>query len=339
MALRITDDLTGALLGTVPDVTLPATFQMFVTNADAPYGGPVGSPFTVSQPSGPQPPALFLPTSAAQLQAAWQDAITNGYILQLDPKTKISDSQPISLTGVDFGQQPRGLNGNGACFVYTGDGPAVTIKSGASNSNRGMVLTALHLVGDYSKTTSTGLYVNCDAGASIYKFLGRDIYIDGFGVGMRTEANFFESLLDNLQIENCKGDCVQVADGPGQAIDGIISNITIQTPNCSRSGGYGIHCSTAKSVDVRGGSFINDVQGGILGEQGIRLIDGPNFENCGTAAITLLQAADAGVSVVNCSGSNTATYAGGPMTKLIVYSGVAGGLNQSGNQMYAGTVT
>jgi hypothetical protein len=338
MALRITDNATGALVGTIPDVTLPATFQMFVTNADAPYGGPVGAACTVNPPVNAAVPQLLKPTSAAQLQAAWQAAIGGGYILQLDPTTQISDSTPISLTGVDFGQQPRGLNGNGACFVYTGDGPAVTIKSGPANSNRGMVLTNFHIVGDYNKTTSTGLYINCDAGASIYKFLGRDIYIDGFGVGMRTEANFFESLLDNLQIENCKGDCLQVADGPGQAIDGIISNVTVQTPNCSRSGGYGIHCSTAKSVDVRGGSFINDVQGGILGEQGIRLIDGPNFENCGTAAITLLQAADAGVRVTNCSGSNTATYAGGPMTKLIVYSGAAGGLSQDGNQMYAGSV-
>jgi hypothetical protein len=293
-----------------------------------------GQPWPVPPPAG----QLFKPTSAAQLQAAWQAAIAAGYILHLDPTTAITDSTPIVVPGVDFGQQPRGLNGNGASFNYTGTGAAVTLQPGPSNNNRGMALTNFHIQGNNTAGT-TGLYFAVDSPVAFYKFTGRDIYVDGFGVGIRVEGNFFESLLDNMQVENCSGDGIQVADGPANTIAGIISNVTLLTPNLSRNGGYGLHLSTAKSVDVRGGSFINDVKGGIFAEQGERTIDGPNFENCGTAAITLSAAADAGCTVVNCSGSNTATFPGGPMTKLINYTGAAGGLYQAGNQMYAGTVT
>jgi hypothetical protein len=284
--------------------------------------------------------SFFKPMTAAQWQQGLQNAIAGGFLLMFDPTTAVVDSAPILVNGVDFGQQPRGMLGNGASFQYTGAGDAFTLKSGSVNGNRGMIFDNFHLVGNFNnpQTTSRGFVFDADSGASIYKLTCSRIFIDAFGIGMVDQGNVFESLFDNMQIENCLGDAWQIMDGPGNVIDGIISTLTLLTPNISRCGGWGLHLTTAKSVVVRGGQAINDVAGGILAENGIQLIDGFNAENCGTAAFDIRGAGDSGVVVTNSWGSNTATLPGGPMTTLIKYTGTAGGLTQTNNQMVNGTV-
>ncbi len=71
MTLKIVDGATGAVLGTVPDVTLPAYFQMFVTNADMQWGGPIGAPFTVTAALPPPPPPPSLPLVGSNSGIMW----------------------------------------------------------------------------------------------------------------------------------------------------------------------------------------------------------------------------------------------------------------------------
>jgi hypothetical protein len=87
----------------------------------------------------------------------------------------------------------------------------------------------------------------------------------------------FESSAYALSAKDCKGNGIEFSNAGG-----IISNMMVYGGNFSRCFGYGMAMlDGANSVDVIGGSFVNNSLGGISAPNGIRTVAFTNGENTG----------------------------------------------------------
>lgn len=287
----------------------------------------------------PIPPVVtggwYMPSSAADLQSKLQAALDNGKTLCTSPDMDLDVPAQISLTLRDVGGRTHGWNGFGGWLNWTANDAAQSIVkfTMAGPQNYGLMIEGIGMMGGLytGAENKAGFEVFADvAVGALYQFRFNDLVTRYCNTGMWFEGQIFEGTIGDPMAQACGDGMVFRMTG-----NQVMSNITVRTPNIRACSGWGIRLDGVKSVDVvAGGSFINDNAGGIWADQGIRTIDGPNFENCGVSAIRQDAAADGSSKVTNCSGSNTS----GGMPFLIDYRGPAAGLDQSGNSMYAGTV-
>lgn len=292
--------------------------------------------------------ATYMPASAADLQSKLQGALDNGKLLctSSDMLLEVPDTIDLLMRNNGFGA-PQGWRGNGGVLRWTGNDPAksvVRFKMGADQCYGIEVGDFMIDGGQWNLSASpvvwagrqckAGLEFSIDASVgAVYQFkvnnyVGRNFLTYALWI----EGEIYEGVIDSPWVHASNNGLMIKMGG---AVPGVISNITVRTPNLRGNGGWGMVLDGAKSVDVvAGGSFINNTLGGIWANQGIRLVDGPNFENCGPAGIRSDAAADGLTRVVNCCGSNTI----GNMPNLIDYRGPAGGLYQAGNFMFNGSV-
>jgi hypothetical protein len=309
------------------------TEAQFIASLKGPKGdtgpaGPAGS-------GGGSGGGLTKPTTKAGWQSAVQAGFDNCYIVQLDPTTNVTITGTIVLTAKDCGGKPHGLNGNGSTLASTDSSGNDIVKLTTNAPNRATVFGNLHISGGLYAGQISGncLTIQAAANLPIYKGTFRDLFVENCGKnGINIIGDVFESLFDNINAGNNRLDGVFISNGPGNA--GIISNLMFLAPNLSRNSGYGMHLGSVNgntppgSVDIKLGSFINNAKGGILAENGIRLVDSINCENSGLICVDVPRSAFMTRLVGNNAASQGTLFAlgGVPMRYTFRYHGPPGNL-------------
>lgn len=229
--------------------------------------------------------ALFKPKTASELQSAWQNAVDNRYVLQLDSTTKLQIDKTIQINVQDEGGKLHGLDGNHANFDSLINDGSPAIKIASVGPNRSMVLERFSLYGGgYDGRVSGGIVIQSGAGP-IYKMQIANVDVFWCTNGMSLIGDVYESVLREVRMEDNFEDGLVLIDN---GADKVISNLMIVQPYLSRNWGYGMRLGpSAHSADVTHGSFINNGKGGILAPNGIRSVAHTNFENSGFIAIDI----------------------------------------------------
>lgn len=276
---------------------------------------------------------VYKPTNQADFVTYVQDQLDNRCVAMLDPETSINITTPVTFTLGDSGGHLMGLKANGAKFSWAGGLSSVDmITFEADVSCRNLIIEGLSLYGAGYEGTQcdNGLVFKAPKDKAIYKAVIRDCVSAYFGAaGIVCKGDFYESLIINAQCENNLGDGLIIANGGD---GGIASNVMVVAPNLSRNLGYGLKLTSAHSVDVNLGSFIVNKLGGIYASNGIRYVNGVNFENSGLTGI-IVPTSDYITTVRDCHASSdgTTTAPGGTaMRYLIDYDGAAGKIQHSG---------
>lgn len=227
------------------------------------------------------------PTTTAQLQALWDDAAANKYVVRLAPGTKINLDQTIVIKQTGHDGSVWGVDGGFAQIDWVGAAGQDMFRVEGINGepNRGFVCVNFQFYGGGYDRAPAGacLRIYCPGGDNMayYKPTLQNLYTSYATNGFVFEGAVFEFSNINLHAENHRGDGM-VAISVGGA---IMSNVFTIAPNMSRNGGYGIN--TGWSHNVIMGSFIQNSKGGIFGPEGLRVGAFNNGENTGEALFFL----------------------------------------------------
>ena len=284
-------------------------------------------------------PGLARPATQAQLQALLQGAM-NGQSVMFDPATSVTVSSTMTILVPD---NPGNILGNGLKIRSTisNGSDVLQFVGNAKDNSRNFIIQGIAINGGVHDGMASG---NCfvikapHGKGSLYRVVLRDIYTGSCGIhGVKIVGDFFESTLDNIELENNRGDGLFIDHGSD---GGIISNLMIRSPNLSRNLGYGFHAARANSIDISQGSFINNGMGGLLGEHGIRTVDSVNCENSGLVCIDIPTSNYKTRLVGNNASTDGKTAVATPLQYTYRYNGVPANLIESGNYItYYGSGT
>ena len=304
-------------------------------------------------PAGPTPPipptppsggGLYKPTSLQDLVTQLTKVCTGGGYLIIDPSTPAFTVTapiviPVAYTGgapfgCDFSNLNLSWNGglNTTKDVITFD----TSKAPAGSPIRGFVLKNLYVFGNgyIGQQCGRGVVINAPGGGRpIYKGIFDNLSVQYCGLeGIRFCGDVFEAALYNMISENNYGDGMVISDVPTNGgSNGVISNLMMYGTNLSRNRGYGLNLpDQANSVDMFGGSFINNAFGGIFANTGIRTVMGVNGENTGLSLINIPGSSfGSNLSGCNMSSDGQTKAPGGKVSQYVLNSG--GSMNKIQN--------
>jgi len=249
-----------------------------------------GNTYNISITGG----SLPLITREDDLNALLNAAAVNRYVLELDGRSRVAQTKPISIQQPGNSGMPWGINGNYAQINWNGPGglDMLTFRGNPSGGNRGLVIEKLGLDGNGYNKAACGSCIKISAPdgdkGSIYKFTVRDVYTMYGTVGFWLEGAVFEGLMENFHGENHASHGfytknMTAADGAAA----YISNIMMVNPNLSRNLGAGMMCDGVSSINVILGSFILNALGAIVTTNGLRVCAFNNAENSGETAFAI----------------------------------------------------
>lgn len=307
---------------------------------------PITQTVTFDVPAAPAGAGgLYKPTSQADFVSYVQAAMDAGQVAVLDPTTVVTLTSPVVLNINYGGGQPFGIKGNGAKLIWGGGLTGDPTQGGTAKNaltfhanvqNRCLIVEGLFLDGGgYSGGQCWyGIVFEAPKNQAIYKATIRDLYVTYCNTAnVCLMGDFYESLVDNIQSENCvKGDGLYISDQPS-TLNGVISNVMIRSANLSRNGGYGLHLDdNANSVDLCQGSFILNAKGAVFANSGIRNVTAINGENTGLSLINIPASSYQTVlRDCNLSSDGATCAAGGKPSQFLVNSnGVLTHIDQTG---------
>lgn len=266
--------------------------------------GPTGpqGPIGLTGATGPQSPAgsgtgggitiqggnLARPANETELKALLTAHASAGGGLSFDgtaPAISVSDTITVNLT--DTADGGCAFNFNGLRLQSAGNlGTKPLIEFVASGfSHRYLSVSGLSVFGAYpNRDGGVGILVRTQNGGQIVYATFRELAASWMGgAAIRFQGDVFESSAYALSSKDCGGNGIEFSNAGG-----IISNFMLYGTNASRCVGYGMSLQDgADSVDLFGGSFINNLAGGIDAPNGFRNILFPNGENTGATFINM----------------------------------------------------
>jgi hypothetical protein len=278
---------------------------------------------------------LFNPTTGVELQTALQLALDQGYVLMCDSRARPVISAPIMCKVNDRGTRRHGLQGNGMQLLgslSSADQTLMTLELGSlQNRHLFMENIAFDDRNYQGKSKANGLLLKgrrATGENGLYSFILSKLLFEGAKDGLTIDGYVFEGIIDIPEGTNCDRIVVCRMDAGN-----ILSNVIIRTP-LMRASRIGIDCEYANSVMITGsGSMIDITERGIKATNGVKLIDGIDFENVGQGHAIEIAATDYPMRILNCTGSNTMNK----MPHLIKYTGAVDRLMHANNRMnYAG---
>lgn len=296
-----------------------------------------GDPVVI--PPDPVPVAtggLFNPKSGSELQSAFQKALDEGYLLVCDPRARPEITAPINVKVRDRGTSRHGIVGFGMrlCGKLTQPGNALMTVELGNLQNRHLFIENLTF-DDQSymgNASADGLVVKARRNVGengLYSFHMNKLLFEGAKDGLTVDGYVFEGIIDAPEATNCDR-CLVLKMDAGN----ILSNVIVRTP-IFRAARIGIDCEYANSVMVTGsGSFIDITERSIRATNGIKLVDGSDFENAGNGYAIEIQGTDWPMTLLNLTGSNTDPGRFGVgMPYLIKYTGDPQKLARANNKM------
>jgi hypothetical protein len=286
--------------------------------------GEVVDPPTEPPPEPPPPPppveppptgggSMDRPTNTEELRDCLRRYANHRIVGQLDPYTEVEVTETIEIAQAHNAGAPWGVIGNYAKLHWKGpQGHDVLRFVGVKDvNNRGLTIERLVIDGGDPNLQGNGaaacLRLSAPLGddGPLYKFLLRDLYTKMAHNGIVLEGGVYEGYGDNLHVENCSGDGLVMRHmnlgAPGQ---GVVSNVLLIHPNCSRNVGAGIR--SVYSVYIIGGSFILNGGGGVVAPDGLRGMILSNGENTAGPehACFVIPSNGFGSNVAFCEGSS-----------------------------------
>jgi hypothetical protein len=224
------------------------------------------------------------PQTESDLRALLQSYASNNVVGMLDPRTNVTVSNTLVVSQTTNSGKPWGVNGNFATIKYAGPAGHDLLKVVGSPSNRGLTIQNLTLDGGDPNLNGQGalacLRLSAPQGdaAPLYKFTVENVFTMEAAYGFVLEGGVYEGALINCQAENhSKDGCMMQHMNLGQPGQAIVSNILMVGPNMSRNLGAGIR--PVYSVNIIGGSFVLNGDGGVHAADGCRVIAYCNGEN------------------------------------------------------------
>ncbi len=222
-------------------------------------------------------------------------------------KVPIDLTKTITVRQTNNDGTPWGACGNYMKLNWKGGGgqDMIVYRGHKGVSNRGLFFEKFSMYGNGYDHEPAGaclkLYAPEGDPGCLYKFTVRDIFKMYATNGVALIGAVFEGLLDNVHAENHRSDGIVMAHTftPGEH-QGIVSNIMFMHPNSSRNMGAGM--KQTYSCNSIFGSYVLNANGGILGEEGARVVAFSNGENTGEELVRLLSNGYGSV-VIGCEGS------------------------------------
>jgi hypothetical protein len=270
------------------------------------------------------------PTSRAELAALLQSAADSQTLAVLDPATDIIVDRTIEVVQRVATSRVWGVQGNGAKFRSAiKDGtPVIKYSIAVSDSktgtqSRGLMIQGLDIIGSLKDGPGLMLHAPSAVGP-IYRAILRDntTTLSGGLGALHLKGAVFELLVAGHISENNKQNGVAIEHEGGA----IVSNCMIHALNSSRNGKAGLFTS-ADSVDVVQGSFINNGECGINAPVGLRSAAFINGENTGQFVIRVGGHANLYCCEASTDGKTiqhdleTGRVAGRPTEALVFYAG------------------
>lgn len=247
-------------------------------------------------PIPPDPPisgdAMDYPKTESELLAVLRSYATNRMVGMLDPRTRITTSQPIVISQTNNDGTPWGVNGNYAKITYKGPAgqPLLRFEGAQGVNNRGLTIKNLVLDGgDVASMSGSGasaclhLYAPLGDNGPIYKFHIESVYTFGAVNGIFLQGGVYEGMMLNAHAENHTGDGIRLEHMmnpvPAGGKNPIVSNVKLFGINSSRNFGAGLR--SVFSVAIVGGSYVLNGGGGVVAPDGLRWAIMQNGENTG----------------------------------------------------------
>lgn len=263
-------------------------------------------------PSGSNP--FIWPRNETEFRQAMQSFADECYVGMLDPRTHVGLSSTLEISQPNHEGSAWGVNGNHAKVDWVGPvgDDMIRFRGVKGVGNRNLFVEKLGLFGNGYMGTPCGacLRVYAPEGdpGSFYKFTFRDIYASYGTFGLVFEGAVFEGMVENLHSENHTRDGFAMAhtytEGEHQ---GIVSNVLVIHPNCSRNFGAGIRA--VNSCNIIGGSFILNGEGGVVAPGGLRAAILCNGENTGESVFVIPHAGWGSEIALNEGSTDMATVA------------------------------
>lgn len=268
----------------------PGHYELFGTNASLPWGGPTGIAFDVPAPATAPPVGgavsggLARPANQAELQTMLQAAADAGTGVSFDGSLVIPVTGRIDVNLTDTGDFGPTFNFNGMRLVSQNtDGTTAVIRfMGASKF---LSISQLNVFGNGHASSGCGNGIEIfSAGGPILLFVLRELVATWCGAdGIRIMGDIYEGETYSLRAKDNRGNGCAISSAGG-----VISNIQMHGNNLSRNRSYGLALEDgASSVDVIGGSHINNNIGGIFAPNGLRTAAFINGENTGEVLISM----------------------------------------------------
>jgi len=275
---------------------------------DPPDPGPDPGP----DPS-PTEDGMDYPKNESELRSCLNAYANENRVGMLDPRTRITLTSTIEVAQRTNAGAPWGVNGNFAQLKWGGPAKQDMLRFiGVENvSNRGLTVEKLVLDGNDPNMNQAGadacLRLSAPLGdhGPLYKFQLRDVFTMCAINGLVIEGGVYEGMCENVHAENCTGDGVLMRHmNLGAPAQGVVSNVLMLHPNCSRNFGAGIRA--VYSVYIIGGSFILNGNGGVQAPDGLRGALMCNGENtAGKDGAVFVVPSNGYGSVINlCEGSS-----------------------------------
>jgi hypothetical protein len=262
-----------------------------------------------------QPGSPFVwPRNETEFRQALESAADERYVVMLDPRTQVEISQTITISQPGHDGTIWGVNGNHAKLAWAGGwGEDMLVFRGVKGvANRGLFIEKLGFFGNGWGGAAAGsclkLFAPEGDPGSIYKFTLRDIFTSYATHGVTLQGAVFEGLMENVHGENHRGDGIHMEHTftPGEH-KGIVSNIMIIHPNCSRNFGAGVR--PVNSTNMILGSFILNAEGGVVAPEGLRCAALCNGENTGESVFVVPWAGWGSAILYNEGSTDRATVA------------------------------
>jgi hypothetical protein len=226
------------------------------------------------------------PRSEDEFAAALQEAADQRYVVILDPRTHVVLTRTIEVRQTNPDGSVWGVNGNYAKLDWKGpEGSDMVVFRGVDGmANRGLYVEKLQFYGGGYDGARCGsclkLYAPDGDPGAIWRFTLRNITTAYGTHGIALIGGVFEGLGDNLHAENhsSHGILMEHTNEPGKA-PGVVSNVMLVAPNCSRNHGAGIR--SVNSCNMIFGSFVNNAEAGVSAPDGLRAAIACNGENTG----------------------------------------------------------
>src|SRR5262245_7402658 len=303
-------DVSDAALQWLRDApALSAEILAALTTPVPPDPGPDPGP----DPLPPTEDGMDYPKNESELRHCLQSYADNMMVGMLDPRTRITISDTIEIAQRANDGSPWGVNANYAGLKWAGPAGKDMLRFVGVDyvSNRGLTIERLRLDGGDAYLNGSGagccLALRAPKGdaAPLYKFTLRDVFTMCAKNGIVLEGGVYEGMMENVHAENCTGDGIFMTHtNVGTPTQGVVSNVLIIHPNCSRNLGAGI--LSVYSVYIIGGSYILNGNGGIRAPDGLRGLLMNNGENtAGKEGAAFVVPSNGYGSVLNlCEGSS-----------------------------------
>lgn len=263
------------------------------TGTQGPMGpaGPTGA-------TGPQGPAgsgtgggitiqggnLARPANQAELQALLQAAADAGTGITFDGSLVIPVTGRIDVNLTDTGDFGPQFHFNGMRLVSQNtDGTTACIRF--MGTSKFLHIGHLNVFGNHYATPGcgNGIEIFSQDGPILLATFDKLIATWCGADGIRIMGDVYESETYSLRCKDNGGNGCAISSAGG-----VISNIQMHGNNLSRNRGHGLSLQDgAGSVDLFGGSHINNDAGGIDAPNGCRTIIAPNGENTGEVFINM----------------------------------------------------